>query len=424
MKKKKLNTAPSTEIQSKLEKLHAAKQELERKVQTLYRVNDFMASITNLTKLLTLIMQESKDIVDAEASSLLLYDSKTDELYFDIAKGGKEEEIKQIRLKIGEGIAGVVAKTRKEIVVQDVHKDKRFARRVDKTTKFVTRNILAVPMIRKDRLIGVVESINKKNHGLFTDADVAILRVLADLAAIAIENAQLYNAKVQAERLAAMGEAVAGLAHYIKNVLSGVKGGMELVEMAIKNQNQQLLQDSWGILKNSNLKIANLIADMLTYSKERQPEYKLCSLDKVVEDTLMTAQGKARDHKVQLCSKLDSNISEVCIDPTGIYRVLLNLVLNGIDAIPDENGKITVTTNYNSDSDQIEITVADNGCGIPPNIVTRIFDPFFSTKGSGGTGLGLAVTQKIIKEHQGTISVKSVVNKGTTFIVTLPVKRT
>ncbi|MDI6782782.1 MAG: GAF domain-containing protein, partial [bacterium] len=124
-------------------KLHSAKLELERKVQTLYRVNDFMASVTDLTKLLTLIMQESKDIVDAEASSLLLYDQKTDELYFDIAKGGKEEEIKQIRLKMGEGIAGIVAKTRKEMVVQDVKKDRRFAQRVDKATKFETRNILA-----------------------------------------------------------------------------------------------------------------------------------------------------------------------------------------------------------------------------------------------------------------------------------------
>ncbi|MDI6782577.1 MAG: ATP-binding protein, partial [bacterium] len=282
---------------------------------------------------------------------------------------------------------------------------------------------LAVPMIRKDRLIGVVEAINKKNHGLFTDADIAILRVLADLAAIALENAQLYNAKVQAERLAAMGEAVAGLAHYIKNVLSGVKGGMELVEMAIKEQNQQLLQDSWVILKNSNTKIAHLIADMLTYSKERGPEYKLCTLDKVVEDVLMTMQGKAREHQVQLNSKLDPNMREVWIDPTGIFRILSNLVLNAIDAIQYEQGKVTVITTYLAKTDQILITVTDNGCGISPNIIQRIFDPFFSTKGSGGTGLGLAVTQKTVREHQGNITVKSVVNKGTTFTVTLPAKR-
>jgi signal transduction histidine kinase len=425
MKKKTIYTVPSAEIQLTLEKLHSAKMELERKVQTLYRVNDFMASVTDLTRLLTLIMQESKDIVDAEASSLMLYDPKTDELYFEVAKGGKEEAIKEIRLKMGEGIAGTAAKTRKEIVAQDVKKERHFARRVDKATKFETRNILAVPMIRKDRLIGVVEAINKRDHGLFTEEDVAILRVLADLAAIAIENAQLYNAKVQAERLAAMGEAVAGLAHYIKNVLSGVKGGMELVEMAIKTHNQQLLQDSWGILKNSNMKIAKLTADMLTYSKDRQPEYKFCTLDRIVEDTLMTAQRKARERKVQLFSQLDPNMpEEVCVDPTGINDVLLNLVFNAVDAIPHDNGKVTVITKYDSSTDQFELSVTDNGSGMPSNIVTRIFDPFFSTKGSGGTGLGLAVTQKIVKEHQGTISVKSVVNKGTTFTVTIPAKRT
>lgn len=416
--------ASSKEIQSTVEILQSSKLDLERKVQTLYRVNDFMASIPDLIRLLTLIMQESKDIVDAEACSLMLYDPKTDELYFKVAKGGTEEAIKEIRLKIGEGIAGIVAKTRKELVVQNVKKDRRFAQRVDKATKFETRNILAVPMIRKDRLIGVVETINKKNRGVFSEEDVAILRVLADLAAIAIENAQLYNAKVQAERLAAMGEAVAGLAHYIKNVLSGVKGGMELVEMAIKNQNQQLLEDSWGILKNSNMKIAKLIADMLTYSKERQPEYKFCCFNKIVEDTLMTAQGKARDKKVELNSNIDSQIpAEIYVDPTGIYRVLLNLVLNGIDAIPHEHGKIMIDAKYIANNNQIQISVSDNGCGIPQNIAARIFDPFFSTKGSGGTGLGLAVTQKIVNEHQGAISLKSVVNKGTTFTVLLPANR-
>ena len=172
------------------------------------------------------------------------------------------------------------------------------------------------------------------------------------------------------------------------------------------------------------MKIANLIADMLTYSKERQPEYKLCCFNKIVEDTLMTAQGKARDKKVELNSNLDPNIpNEVCIDPTGIYRVLLNLVLNGIDAILHDRGKILVDAKYDVDSDRIHISVSDNGCGIPQNIAARIFDPFFSTKGSGGTGLGLAVTQKIVKEHQGAISLKSVVNKGTTFTILLPAKR-
>lgn len=422
MRKKTERTVPSKEIQLTLAKLHAAKQELERKVQTLYRVNDFMASVTDLTKLLTLIMQESKDIVDAEASSLMLYDPKTNELYFEVAKGGKEE-IKEIRLKMGEGIAGVVAKTRKEMVVQDVQKDRRFARRVDKATKFITRNILAVPMIRKDRLIGVVEAINKKQNNAFTNADIAILRVLADLAAIAIENAQLYAEKVQAERLAAMGEAVAGLAHHVKNILSGVKGGTELVEMAIKNQNTQLLRDSWTILKNSNQKIANLVGDMLTYSKEREPQYQLCSLDNMIKEIFDTIAGKAREKKVDLLTELDANLGEVCIDPAGIYRALLNIVLNALEAIPHEIGKITIATRYHADTDQIHITIEDNGCGIPKHVLPRIFDPFFSTKGSAGTGLGLAATQKIIHEHKGTIQVKSIIDQGTTFIIILPAKK-
>lgn len=132
------------------------------------------------------------ELLNSESGSLLLLDEKTQELYFDVAHGEKGEEVKRIRLKLGEGIAGWVAKEGKPLIVNDVQKDKRFYRKADETSQYVTRNILCVPVKIKGKVIGVIEAINK-NDGLFTNADLSILTYLADQVAIAIENARLYD---------------------------------------------------------------------------------------------------------------------------------------------------------------------------------------------------------------------------------------
>ncbi len=400
---------------------------LEQKqiVDALYRVNRLVAHITDLHRLLEQIMHEGKKVVNANASSLMLYDEEANELFFEVALGAKGEAVKTIRLKPGVGVAGHAAKRRKTIIVNDVRADRRHFKAADEKTHFVTRNIIATPMLRKGKLIGVLEVLNKRRGEAFTPSDARVLEFFADQAAVAIENARLIQANVQAERLAAVGQAVAGISHYVKNILAGIKGSASLIEHGLGQDNLELIQQSWPILQRSNQKISELVQDMLTYSKSRKPELAVTDLNKMCEDIVALCQSRAEQSRVTLSVKLDREMPICLCDADRIHDALLNLVTNAIEATREStygpaHGEVKIATAFRKSTRRVELRVSDNGPGIPQEMQKKIFDPFFSTKGSKGTGLGLAVARKVIEEHNGTLTLESIEGKGCTFTIQLP----
>jgi len=393
----------------------------ERIIGALYRVNSLMASVTDLKQLLNLIMEESKDVIGVEASSLILYDEKNDDLYFEVALGEKGEQIKVIRLKMGEGIAGVCAKERRTLVVNDVSQDKRHFKKADEQSKFQTRNILATPMVRNERLIGVLEVLNKFDNQAFSDADAKVLEFFADHAAIAIENAMLVEANVRAERLAALGQAVASISHYVKNILAGIKGSASLIDLGLSTDNAKLVRDAWPILQRSNTKIFSLVQDMLTYSKEREPELTRANLNTLAEDICRMVEVSAAEIGVLVKADFAAEVPDSMFDANRLHDAVLNIVSNAIDATREQpDAYVLITTKYDGVARRVEITIEDNGAGIPEAAQKKIFEPFFSTKGSKGTGLGLAVAQKVVREHGGDILLESQEGKGARFIIRLP----
>jgi len=393
----------------------------ERIVDALYRVNNLMAQITDLKQLLRLIMEEGKNVIGAEASSLILYDEKSDDLHFEVALGDKGEQVKVIRLKMGQGIAGTCANERRTLVVNDVAQDQRHFKQADKVSQFQTRNILATPMIRKDRLIGVLEVLNKFSHESFNDDDVKVLEFFADHAAIAIENALLVEANVRAERLAALGQAVASISHYIKNILAGIKGSASLIDVAMATDNRGLLNEAWPILQRSNAKIFSLVQDMLTYSKEREPERTRANLNSLAEDVCRMVQAGAAGSGVAVEAQLAPDMPDSMFDANRLHDAVLNIVSNAVDATRGQpEARVLVPTTFDPSAKRISIAIRDNGPGIPEAIQKRIFEPFFSTKGSKGTGLGLAVAHKVIREHGGELLLESQEGQGARFTIWLP----
>lgn len=177
---------------------------MPEKFQHLLEANRILSSTLKLPELLRNIMQFATDVVEAESSSILLYNKKTNELVFDIALGNKEKELREIRLKLGEGVAGWVAKEKKTRIVNDVKDDSQWAKRADESIKFKTRSIVAVPLLYQNQLLGVVESVNKKN-GEFVEEDAQILEAFAAQAAVAIENARLFeNLEREKEKIEAV----------------------------------------------------------------------------------------------------------------------------------------------------------------------------------------------------------------------------
>ncbi len=235
---------------------------------------------------------------------------------------------------------------------------------------------------------------------------------------------RLQNELVQSERLAAIGQTVAGLSHYVKNILYGLKGGAYVLNKALGRQDNEKMKSGWEMIERNIGRISVLVMDLLTYTKEREPEPKNCFPNQIVEEvcTLMTA--KAGEHDIEITTVLDPLLDEVYMDPQAIHHPTLNLITNALDACifdPDVKEKwwIKVST-VREEGHRMKLEVSDNGSGMTQETADQIFSSFFSTKGQSGTGLGLLVTEKIVKENGGTIAVNSKLGKGTTFTIYLP----
>ena len=229
---------------------------------------------------------------------------------------------------------------------------------------------------------------------------------------------------VGAERLAAIGQTVAGMAHGIKNILHGLKGGSYLVNIGINKDNPDKLKAGWQMVQRNIGRTSDLVQDLLSYSKSREPEYKACFPNEIADDVCELMKEVAGENNVVIERKLSELIGEVVMDPRTIHSCLLNLVSNAIDACRYDDSvtkthRVTVTSTLESDN-FIRFDVSDNGSGMTDEVKEKIFGSFFSTKGSQGTGLGLLVSRKLVEEHGGTIDVTSQLGEGTTFSVRLP----
>jgi two-component system NtrC family sensor kinase len=237
---------------------------------------------------------------------------------------------------------------------------------------------------------------------------------------------RLQEELIKSERLAATGQTVAGLAHYIKNILNGLKGGTYVLNVALDKNNTGKIKNGWSMIERNVGRISDLVLDLLAYSKERKPEPENCFPNEIVEEVCALMESKARENDIEIERELDPLLGEVYIDQKAIHRSLLNLVSNAIDACifdatPKKHWQIKVNTVI-EENHLIRFDIADNGIGMEKETKEKIFSSLFSTKGERGTGLGLLVTEKIIKENGGKIDVESEPGKGATFTIRLPYK--
>jgi len=232
---------------------------------------------------------------------------------------------------------------------------------------------------------------------------------------------------VEAERLAAVGQTVAGLAHAIKNITAGLTGGMYVLEKGIDLENRSYLSQGWQMIKGNVQKIKGMAVDLLNYAKEREPEYQLCDPNGPAREVYDLMLSRATEMGVALKIAPVQSLPDAWFDCEGIHRVLLNLVSNAIDACTDiscasKTCEVSLRT-LKPQGWAVEYQVTDNGCGMDEETRKKIFQIFFSTKGSRGTGLGLMIAKKIVDEHGGVIDLSSEKGSGTVFRVMLPEKK-
>lgn len=419
------------------------------RIEILQQVNTFMESIDDLHKLLQKIMKVSMDAVSAQASTVFLYNPDQDDLSFDVALGEQGDKLTKCRVKSGEGIVGSSAQNLEIINISDVHKDARFDKSWDEMTGFKTRSILAVPMIRRGELVGVLEVINKEGDEGFDQNDQELIAMIASQAAIAVENAKLYHTVldrnrqlvqaleqlkdaqeklIQAEKMSTIGNMSGQIMHDIRNPMSIIRMSCEIIgNPAIKNKDVPELVE---IIKTQVDRSVNMIRDFLDFARgETHLDFKTQPVDKLVEEILTVQQGDCAGKGIAFQVNLEYS-GLATLDADKMHRVLINLINNAKEAIveqePGQPGSITL--HVLPQNGCIEFRVADNGPGIPRDIHTKLFEPFVTCGKKNGTGLGLAIVDKLVKDHGGSITVDTRNSNGneenetgTTFVVCIPI---
>jgi signal transduction histidine kinase len=259
------------------------------------------------------------------------------------------------------------------------------------------------------------------SHHTYTQEQLRLVVAIGRLVGLAIENMRLTESRVQNERLAAAGETVAYLSHHIRNILQGLQGGAEVIELGLKHMSMDRIKSGWSLVRNNLDRIFVLTMNMLTFSKERKPRIEMAQLNKVVADVINLVQNRADEHGVMLLTELGP-VPAMPLDYEGVHQVVQNIILNALEAAPRCEGRVNLSTAYDRDQEQAIVSIRDNGPGIPEEERAQIFDAFHSSKGQGGTGLGLAAASKIVGEMGGHIEVQSVVGQGTTFHVRIPTR--
>lgn len=313
-------------------------------------------------------------------------------------------------------LADHVYSTRDSILTEDAQADPRFSGS-DSVLGHDISAAMCVPLYGHSRPLGVIYVDAKISPSPFDQTDLELLTAIGRVVGVAVENAKLVEEKVERERLAAIGEAVACINHCLRNILTGVRAGGEMIEAARKTRNWDRLDYALNLMSKSLGRFETLAGNLLAYARNTELDLQPTSLYSLVEEAVAAMQEKARHNGVAL-EFHGEQPSEIPVDSRQMYRVILNLIDNAIDACSEKGG--TITVECRQDHSGVFIKVRDTGVGIAPEILSRIPKPFFTTKGSRGTGLGLASSYRIVRQHGGEISIRSKKGAGSVFTIFLP----
>jgi len=400
------------------EKIWKLNQDLERRAKELDALNRAGRAITASLKLeavLQMVMQEVCTLLSAEGASILLRDPATNDLVFAASSGLNVEELSGVRVPLTAGIAGWVVRERRSVIVNDVQHDQRFYRAVDAVTALTTRALVAVPLMFKGAVWGVMEAINKAGAE-FTPRDCEMLEALASSAAIAIENAQLYsslqetNAQLQVA-LQAKDEMVQNVSHELRTPLGLIYGYIEL-----------LLGGDMGTLEERQKRAVQIMitqADRLRFMVDRLLAMQTFEVNRLVRvrlelgawlrQVLVPWEARAARAKIQLHLQETGEPFWVMADSNYLSQVVENLIDNALKFSPPQS---QVCLELRRTGDEAEIIVTDRGVGIPPDKLEKVFERFYQVDGSatrkyGGMGIGLALCREIVNAHGGRIWVES-----------------
>jgi len=392
----------------------------------MYRTALAVSHTLEIDELLGRVLQLVFEWVEADRGCIMLRDPESGELRTKARRDRRNADTGT--MVISRTILDYVLGTTEGVITSDAQDDDRFAAG-NSVVRTGVREAICVPMrgrygvvglIYVDTTVPLVESAERRR---FSDDHLKLMIAIGHQAALAVEDTTYYSAMVQAERLAGVGQTIATLSHHIKNILQGIRGGSYLVEMGLENDDAGVIRKGWEIVRRNQNKISSLVMDMLSYSKEREPDPVPSDLAALVDDVVETVRQRADEGGIAIRWDRPADLPRLLFDPEGMSRAVLNVVTNALDAVEGRpDGAVAITAGIDSAAGLVRIAVTDNGPGIPSETLAEIFNLFVSTKGARGTGLGLTVSRKILREHGGDIDVTSRLGAGSTFVLEFPLE--
>lgn len=412
-----------TESQEKMKQDRICPEEYAVQLNGLLEISNLVGSVLELDDILRQIVQLTRRMFASPTCSIYLFGPQRENLTLRAAAGHSQSEVGKRKLPIGKGIPGVAAQENKTIVVDNLNEDARHTDVYGRSESFKNAYICS-PLRIQEEVVGVMTS-RRYGGRTFSEDDRTVFETISKQVAIVIEKSKMYYDKLEADRLAAISISLSEVAHYIKNLLQGMKGGIYFVDHGLKQGDLEAARKGWEVLQRGNKKIASLVENMLNYSREMELQFHKTNLNSLLFEILHQIDDSAVERKVALIPEVQRDLPEIEVDADKLYDALLNLITNAIDAIPPgrDDGYVVVSTRWESGKDFVVLKVQDNGAGMTEETKRKLFNLFFSTKGDKGSGIGLSVTRKIIEKHGGRIDVESEPDKGATFTLLLPVKQ-
>jgi signal transduction histidine kinase len=434
-----------------LRELRASTERLEDlvfKLGTLNEMVEMAARIPNIEDLLAHGLERTMRAVNASIGSIMLLDRERQVLRVAVGRGHADHELsrRHVEVKVGEGIAGKVVQMGEPVLVEDIEKDPRFAKVND--PKYGGGSFICLPLRVGDRIVGVVNLARKENPAgvptqSFTSTDLQFLNALITYTAYAVDNARLLEEAraaaqrleevvedqklrltlaqqqmLQAAKLSALGELVAGVAHELNNPLTVLFGTAEMIEQGAP----EAVKEHVKLMRDAINAAQYVVRGLLTFGRQMPLQKTPVDLAELTERVLGLTFGELHVAEVKVRKDIATELPPVWADANQLQQVLVNLVNNAKQAMAEVDGERTLRFSVHRVGDErVRIEVQDTGPGIPPETLPKVFDPFVTTK-SDGTGLGLSISYGIIREHGGTLTVESVFGHGATFTIELPIE--
>ncbi|MDB6058620.1 MAG: phospho-acceptor protein [Verrucomicrobiales bacterium] len=400
-----------------------------RLLETLVSVSQTINSALNVNEALQVITRESCKLMQAKTCSLLMIDDAGENLTLRASFGAGAAYINKPALSIEESFAGVVLRRKKPLQLENVQTSARY-QNTEIARKEKLCALLSAPLLFGGEAIGVL-NVYKDEAYIFSNEEVHILSALAELSAIAIEKARLYERVVdveeqlrQNEKLSALGLLAAEVAHEIRNPLTVMKMLYHSLDLRFPEGDPRMKDDV--ILREKMEHLNKFVEQILDFARSTEPKLTEVNLNQLVDDLGLLTRHKLRNQQIQFFRKLDADIPNVMGDATQLSQAFLNLTLNAVEAMPN-GGTLTISSKAmraprsSEQPTHVVLEFTDTGHGMSAAQRDRAFTSLLSTTKTKGTGLGLAIVARVVETHRGKIKIRSKPGKGTTVSIAFPV---